>query len=260
MLSYKDWKLVNENCNLGLVTTPTVGICGNAQTKGEDELLAEMKKKMAETKAKMKKKMGLDDEEDSLEGGDNKKVNAGDPDNHDRDEDLPDEDGEEGDMVDKTPESRREAKRKDVDGGSPQRKDDDDDSGDAREMFMKKKMKKGDEGTDKKASPKGDKPIDTGVKPGEDNVAKAQEKFNKELPGKDDNKDNKKSKKDNTKNEDENEWMNSVRSMLVPDFAANLSKNWDGVPLGEEQPAEGQEGEPKPGEVGYAPTGRIGSL
>jgi hypothetical protein len=161
MLSYKEFKQINESVmgarTLGLAQPQSLGIITDIPT--EEELLAEMKKKMAATKAKMKKKMFGDVDP---EGGEMvKKAEPKDGDiDAEKDAAKDSEDSEE--KVDKKPavkpeedEDQDDDKGDDDDKGSNDDEDDEDDedvdakddkeepeakedAGDAKEMFMKK--------------------------------------------------------------------------------------------------------------------------
>jgi hypothetical protein len=222
MISYKNWKSLNESfgfTTLGLAQPQNLGLTSNLPT--EEELLSEMKKKMAAIKKKMKKKM---------------------------DGDMgiaPDEDEGDGEMVapaakkDENPDADKEAAVDSEDGG--------DDS----EVVVKGKKvvdPSGDDETPDDAGGDEDKGDDTGM---------AKELFMMKKKMKKDGKKDSKDKKDDKKEikKEDADWINSVQNMLgVPQ-----TSNWDGFsPVGEVSVAVREE--PAAGEVGFAPQGKVGSL
>lgn len=184
MLSYKQWKLLNENFGLvsmGVKSHNTVAITGNNLELDEAK--------------KMKKKM-LDDEKVPME---------------DEPEEV--EDDEEEDVPEEKPEEDCCDDDEDADDEAPEEKE----KITMPIMGMKKKMKK-------------------------------------------------KMKKESTETEEKvvesnplhDQWRISVKNWLNPDVP---QKNWDGMPVKEDAllpPSEEQAPAPKPGELGYAPVGRIG--
>lgn len=151
MLSYKEYKQINESVlgtrTLGMSQPQSLGIISDMPT--EEELLAEMKKKMAETKNKMKKKMLGDVDQ---EGGE--MVKPAEPKDADKDaEKIAAKDSEDTEEKDDHDEEDEDTDHEDKESEKEEEKEhEDDDSGAAKEMFMKKGGKK-----DKKEDKKEDK-------------------------------------------------------------------------------------------------------
>ena len=222
MLSYKNWKSINESFGgytaLGIKTSPTVGITTNALTMTQEEFMADMRQKLDEAKKKMKKKMGMEGE------GDGEMVEPAAKKDADPDADAEaaaDSEDKGGEEEEEAPPMKKGGKDKDKGGeeepdkggdeeetnpDEEEKQFDGDDSGDAKE-FMKKGGKKG----------------------------KKPEK-----------KDKKESVESAPLSVDEVAWRKSVMSMLSPEDVNK--KFWDGM------------GEPKAGEVGFAPSQRLNTL
>jgi hypothetical protein len=242
MLSYKNWKLINESfvgdAVLGIISPQSFLVSDAPASMSTDEVLEEMKKKLAKAKKKMNgdgeivrpsaikdadpdadKKAALDSEEGDSE--------TPDPEGHEDAETPEEEEGEheEGDEGedDETPRRRR---------GEPTEEAPEDDAGSATEMMMKKKMKK-----DGKCS-----------------------KCNK-MPCK--CKKMKKEEEDNM-NQGDQAFFDSIRSM-IEDFPS--AKGWDGISepseikeLNQAVREEPGKDNPQPGQVGYAPKGRLNNF
>lgn len=224
MLSYSQWKSLNESVqgvNLGLGNVQNLGLMSN-QALTEEEFLAEMKKKAKEAKKKMRKKMGLNGEDDgevvppaakkdldpdadlkakkdSEDGDDEKDDDDDDDSDNDADGDGVDDDEEDTDDFD------------DEDDNDSDDDDDDDEAGNAKEMaFMKKKG-------GKKAKK---------VKKEEVSVGETLRSTEEVDP----------------------EWLASVVNQLG--YNPLSEKQWDGM-------GDHLKDEPQPGEIGFAPTQRI---
>lgn len=146
MLSYKQWKVINESVMgttaMGIQTTPSLGIVADIPT--QDELIAEMKKKLSAAKAKMKKKMDgevidpkkaaepKDADVDADKDAEADSVDAETPkDNEDKEaKETPEEKDSEKDVS--SDKEASEEGEEDQDG---------DDTGKAKEVMMQKKMK-----------------------------------------------------------------------------------------------------------------------
>lgn len=206
MLSYRNWKTINESLDimpLGVTAVPSVGVIGSVYARDEEMLLAEMKKKMAKAKSKMRKKMGVGDDEGMSDEDDGEVVKPAaqkdvDP---DADADAAEDSEDDGDKdMDKSKDMDKDAPKKPGEGDGDHEDEDGDDEGSAKEMmFMKKKMKKG--------------------------CGKTMKKEEAEIR--------------------DDPWFQSIANMMGD---PSSEKNWDGfTPL-------------QPGEVGFAPQGRIGSF
>lgn len=224
MLSYKKWKSINESVlggfnTLGIVT-PSGPIRSNMPLATEDDLLGEMKKRLDEAKKKMKKKMGF--------GGD---------------EEMDGEVVPPASKKDLDPDAEAMAKKNSVDGDGDEEMDGDGDDDHDEELSGDEEGDGGDDETPEMKPDMKKKPIMGGD---EDMGGDAREFMKK---GKD--KDKKKVKKEDTEaapvietSPEMEAWTKSVMSMLNTDSVNQ--KNWDGM------------GNPKPGELGYAPQQKFG--
>lgn len=248
MLSYKDWKILNESLipvtALGLKTLPTVGgVVGSH--------LPPTKRQLREEEAEQKKKMSL------LGGGEEKAFPPA------KDDEEPEEDSEEGGGGDEGDELDLKAKKptSDDEGG-----DLDDLGGGEKSGGLSGKLGGGDEGEDlgdegDEEDLGGDEDLGGGDEEGEETDGKD---LAAALQGGGRPIEIKQCKTCTTakmSKEDRN-WWNSVNSML--DTSSVNKKNTSG--LSEDMliamglPATPDTQEPQPGEVGYAPQTRIGTF
>lgn len=239
MLSYKQWKMVNESTfALGLAVQPTVGI------QAPHELGFDEAKKMSKKKSKKKMHFGGDEDEDI--SGDGEMVDPSSAkDSPDVDVDVDDEGGEEfggcgGDKCGKM--SKKKSKKKmwsdeddegEVEAPEEEEEDDDeefeDEGGDEEKVVAKKKPPVSDE----------------------------------EVPLFSKKKSKKKMKREGT---EEEQWWASVKSMVTSNPNQKFGDGWteyqeDALfsPVDQSNLTQAVR-EPQPGEVGFAPQQKLGQL
>ena len=275
MLSYQNWKLLNESfgspINLGVKSKSSIGTIGSLlrDLENHEEALSleEAKKKMGKVMAKHMKKMGkkkkmlLDDEDEVSDAVDDVDVDVEDDDD---DDDGDEEKGCAGKFCGKMSKKKMKKMKKSKKMGADM--DMDDDMG----MPMKKKKPVIDDMDDEMEDDDEEMDMD------DEDLEDEEEETGEDLDGdneEDEDEDHaamvnrpmmsKKKSRKNMKKEDADWWASLKRQIAHPQikYDDGWSRYQEDSLLPPTDPnAEVAQKEPGPGDVGYAPQGRIGGF